>query len=316
MHANHSNFPECDDCRDNRLEKLENIRLRRPASFRQATRAKQVAHLQEVHAERSVASDLKREASRNPKMVFGLSDKLGSRWNDLPMPADGRDSKKSSGRWKYRQGVQGNSYPGVGNFFSWVPPNLHTGNNFGVTSLCVSLHRLISQGKLTAGEYFALVSDGGSDNVGWITHAMNFVLVREGVFNTLDWLRLRPGHSHNEQDLAFSRAKAIFYPHGGIGPGCSSPMEYYHMLTKGLREMPGGLEVLWQLANFDFSKYCESFFEGKTFAHHRKYRYWRYEYVHPPARLPRATAPATVPPPHSTIPRPRARPSHTSPLHL
>ena len=98
--ANHSNFAECDECRENRLEKLENIRLRRPASFREATRVKQVKHVGECHAERTVASDLEREASRNPKMVFAYSDKMGSHWNHLPIAPAGRIGKKANGGWK------------------------------------------------------------------------------------------------------------------------------------------------------------------------------------------------------------------------
>lgn len=234
-------------------------------------------HIHEIHAERKIAADIETEASRNPKMLYGLTDKLGSRWNDLPMAPGGRESKKTDPRWKYRQAIMGNSYPGVGNFFSLVPPNLKTGNNFGVTSLCVTLHRLITQAKLRPEtEYFALVSDGGPDTVGSVTHAMNYVLVREGVFNTLDWLRLRSGHSHNKQDLAFSRAKAIFYPRSGCGPGCRTPMEYRDMLVDGLKHMAGGLEVLWQLANFDVGAYAKKFIVP-DFGHHKKYRYWRYE---------------------------------------
>jgi hypothetical protein len=98
--ANHSNFPECPDCREFRLEKLENIRVRAPAAKRAQTRAKAVAHVQECHAERHVCSDLETEASRNPRMLFGLTDKLGSHWNYIPIARDGRESKATSSRWK------------------------------------------------------------------------------------------------------------------------------------------------------------------------------------------------------------------------
>ena len=74
--ANHSNYAECDDCHDNRLERLENIRLRKPAARRMETRAKQIKHLGECHAERHVCADLATEASRNPKHIFAVHDKV------------------------------------------------------------------------------------------------------------------------------------------------------------------------------------------------------------------------------------------------
>eukprot|EP00965_Chrysotila_dentata_P182350 6021369-Pleurochrysis_carterae.AAC.1 len=64
------------------------------------------------------------------------------------MPQNERKNKRSSGRWTYRQCLQGNSYEGIGNFLSVVPPMLHTGGNFGCTAFCFTLYRLIELSKL------------------------------------------------------------------------------------------------------------------------------------------------------------------------
>jgi len=43
-------------CRENRLEKLENIRIRATAAQRAATLTKAVAHIQECHTERTIVA--------------------------------------------------------------------------------------------------------------------------------------------------------------------------------------------------------------------------------------------------------------------
>ena len=67
--ANHSNFPECTECRNNRMEKEQNIASRAPRDRRDATNAKQVAHVRECSDERAVTSAWVREASRSTKQA-------------------------------------------------------------------------------------------------------------------------------------------------------------------------------------------------------------------------------------------------------
>eukprot|EP00965_Chrysotila_dentata_P109107 3605250-Pleurochrysis_carterae.AAC.1 len=81
---------------------------------------------------------------------------------------------------------------------------LHTGSNFGCS---------------------APQTDGGPDNVAWVTHGVHVMLVREGVFNQIDWIRLKPGHSHNPQDQTFATVKCKFVPFAGGGVGCRTPWE-------------------------------------------------------------------------------------------
>lgn len=88
-------------------------------------------------------------------------------------------------------------------------------------------------------------SDGGSDNVGWVTHAAHFFLVYMGTFEKLVWVRGRPGHSHNAQDGDWSLAKSILFPEsrGSVGPGCMSPFELESKLVEGFRNRSGGVRT-------------------------------------------------------------------------
>jgi hypothetical protein len=182
-------------------------------------------------------------------------------------------------RWRYKQTVMANLYPGFGNFYSLVPPFLRTGNNFGCTAFVASLYRLISSGRLPKSVTTGFrQTDGGSDADGKTSHGLHYVLVREGTFDRLLWGRLRTGHSHDWCDFTFSAAKNIFYPREGVGPGCASPMEYHAALTDGLKKLPGGLEVMWQLANFDFDKFVDSFMDRDEFTQMSSERLWCYEY--------------------------------------
>ena len=225
---NHNNFAECNTCRKHRIARLEDIKTRATREVRAKTRAKQVAHIAECRAERRVTEDLDREASRSQgTKVSCADDKLGSHWVFLPMPEGGRESKAMSSLWKYRQCIQGNSYHGVGNFLSFVPPMLRTGANFGCTSFCMTLYTLIKQGKITEkATYISRLTDRGPDNDGFVTHAVHECLVHEGVFDCLDWLGMEAGHSHNKQDMTFSKIKNIFFPKSGAGRRCATPSQY------------------------------------------------------------------------------------------
>eukprot|EP00965_Chrysotila_dentata_P081764 2699149-Pleurochrysis_carterae.AAC.1 len=174
------------------------------------------------------------------------------------MPPNERKSKRSAGRWSYRQCLQSSSFEGIGSFLSVVPPMLHTGGNFVCIVFCYSFYRLIEQSKLESRvERIIRQTDGGNDNVTWVTHALHYTLVHEGAFNQINWIRLKPGQSQNKQDRVFSLCKSIVYPKRGMGPGCKSPLESEAMLSEGLKNMNGGCEMLWQLANFDFSAWLD-----------------------------------------------------------
>eukprot|EP00965_Chrysotila_dentata_P115099 3805335-Pleurochrysis_carterae.AAC.1 len=46
----------------------------------------QMAHIQDMHAERQVTAAMCNEARRPSELVFTVDDKLGSHWRFLPIP--------------------------------------------------------------------------------------------------------------------------------------------------------------------------------------------------------------------------------------
>eukprot|EP00965_Chrysotila_dentata_P250909 6209716-Pleurochrysis_carterae.AAC.2 len=70
---------------------------------------------------------------------------------------------------------------------------LHTGSNFGCSAFCYAIYRLIELGKLNPSvKQIVRLTDGGSDSVDWVTHSVHYMLVQEGVFDQIDWIRLEP----------------------------------------------------------------------------------------------------------------------------
>lgn len=202
-----------------------------------------------------------------------LDDKLGGQWIHQPIPKDNREEKGTVSNWKYRCTLQGVTLTGKRHLFSIVPPSLKAGNNFGVTSFVAGVHaassfciigmcdisNCLSHVVFNSGLYRFMKSgligptvkecwrqtDGGSDNVGWVTHAAHFFLVYMGTFEKLCWVRGRPGHSHNGQDGDWALAKEIFYPEhrGSVGPGCMSPFELESKLVEGFKRRSGGVST-------------------------------------------------------------------------
>ena len=230
-------------------------------------------HNAEQLAERRVVAEHRSESLRSSTRLFCVTDKLGSHWQYLPVPQGGRFTKASSSNWQYRQSIMGNLYPGLCNYASIVPPGLKTGGNFGCTSFVTTLYHLSKSKKLRPTvDSVSTQSDGGSDNVAWVTHIVNWFIIHVGVFNFLWWLRLRAGHSHNEADGWFSLIQTEV-----LAVGCNSPLELEARLVDSMKNVAGGCEALWQLSNYNF----EAFFRGcvsKEFGHYKDERFWHYEY--------------------------------------
>eukprot|EP00965_Chrysotila_dentata_P065146 2159539-Pleurochrysis_carterae.AAC.1 len=68
------------------------------------------------------------------------------------------------------------------------------------------------------------------------------------------------------QDQTFAVMKGVFFPHSGAGP--NSPMEFHAILTEGLKNLSGGMELLWQLANYDFEAWLDGCVSS-SFAHYK-----------------------------------------------
>eukprot|EP00965_Chrysotila_dentata_P145249 4797682-Pleurochrysis_carterae.AAC.1 len=78
------------------------------------------------------------------------------------------------------------------------------------------------------------------------------------------------------QDQTFSVTHTIFIPTPGAGNGCASPWEMEARIVHGLKGMNGGMEMLWQLANYDFTGWLDGCVSNK-FAHYGNERFWRYK---------------------------------------
>ena len=76
MSATGGTYTYATDSRTNRKEKEDNIAKRAPRAARDATSAKQLAHIVECHTERTIAADSEREASRSQHLIAELDDKL------------------------------------------------------------------------------------------------------------------------------------------------------------------------------------------------------------------------------------------------
>lgn len=110
--------------------------------------------------------------------------------------------------------------------------------------MLAGLYRFVKSGLISKeNEECYRQGDGGSDNVGWVTHAAHVFLVYMGVFNKITWVRGRSGHSHNAQDGDWALAKEILFPEhrGVVGPGCMSPFELEAKLVDGFKHRSGGV---------------------------------------------------------------------------
>jgi hypothetical protein len=147
--ALHSNFPQCKVCAANILSTSEALRDRLPRSMYESRRAVQTRHIADILEERAAHDAVKLEAVRGARTCYSLDDASGGHWQFLPMPKNMRTSKDTASRWKYRQHLQGNSWAGIGNFLTFLPPMLQKGGNFGLTAYVATTYLNIKSGALT-----------------------------------------------------------------------------------------------------------------------------------------------------------------------
>lgn len=253
-------------------------------------------HQKEWSDDRQVALRLKYGTfHQSSDAIYECDDGCGSFWQGLPVDPTGRDSKQSVTA-KYKFSVQANVLSGPGGVqrFAVMPKNVRKGANFGLSNLILVLHRAWKMGRLGTHVTRAYRhTDGGPDNVSWVSHVLHWLLVYIGVFQDLWWFRFEPGHSHTEiADRLFSCMKKLFESDSGKRVG---PLESFEDLERELRstfeKAQEHFELAFQLANWDFESWFNAFeFDhGSTFAPSRLvdpnfagYSYdlvFRYEYV-------------------------------------
>ena len=68
------------------------------------------------------------------------------------------------------------------------------GCNFGLTNLVMAIKRAKELNRLTINvDRLVRHTDGGPDNVAWVTHFFHWLLVYLGVFNEVLWFRFEAG---------------------------------------------------------------------------------------------------------------------------
>jgi len=196
--------------------------------------------------------------------AYQLDDASGGCWSHLPAPKNQRPIKSVSNKWQYRHKLQGNSWMGIGCYYSITPPQLEHGANFGLTAFVTTLYHNIILGRLLIStENIFRHSDRGPDNMNQTTHAAHVMLVREGVFQKMWWGGGEAGHSHNKQDKYHYDAKCTYYPGAkGKGPGCNAPFDFYKTLENSsrLQKLDGGMKECRPLTAYcrPLTAYCRS----------------------------------------------------------
>lgn len=132
--ANHSNFAECKVCAAGRRKELHAIATKQPREKREKAREERAQHRNDWRSERSQMGLAQKSVSESHNACWILDDKLGGHWIYQPIPKGNREEKGTTSNWKYRCTLQGVTLVGKRHLFSIIPPNLKTGNNFGITS--------------------------------------------------------------------------------------------------------------------------------------------------------------------------------------
>ena len=258
--ARHSKFPECTDCQKLRTEyKKLACNPRAPTTQISAAYQKMAAHANQWQQDRETAIDLRRRYSNiTSTWRYSVDDKCGSFWQAMPVSITGRDTKENA-KNKYRFAVHANVVCGEGGHkqFTFVPKNISTGANFGLTNLLMTIFLAIKTGNLKPDtKNFIRHTDGGPDNVSVVTHFTHWLLVYLGVFDTFEWFRFKAGHSHTEvADRLFSIIKRLFESDGAhrVNPIESFP-DLIGKIEHEFQKEAESCIFNWNFANWDLRK--------------------------------------------------------------
>ena len=215
-----------------------------------------VDHAALWQSDRETAIDLRHRHERiNSSWRYAVDDKCGSFWQALPVSKTGRDTKENA-KDKYHFAVHANVLCGESGHkvFTFVPKNISTGANFGLTNFVMTIFIGVKSGNIKPHtDSIIRHTDGGPDNVSIVTHFIHWLLVYLGVFNEIIWFRFKAGHSHTETaDRLFSVIKRLFESDGAHRV---NPIESFRDLVPKIEaEFKGEKESCifnWNFANWD-----------------------------------------------------------------
>ena len=146
-----------------------------------------IEHRNEWSQDREVALQLRHENyNAETDSCYECDDKCGSWWQVLPVMKGGR-LNKGNVKKAYHFCIQSNTISGADGVlrFAFVPKNVGTGSNFGLTNLIMTIWRAHQKGLLTSTTKKKLIrhTDGGPDNLSTVTHIVHWLLVYLGIFD-------------------------------------------------------------------------------------------------------------------------------------
>ena len=196
-HPHVNRFPECQECQDRRKDWMEAARdLSSDKTIVEQFYNKMLEHQQGWTADRAAALAIRRSLfMRGADAIYECDDKCGSFWQALPADPTGRNGKKVVADL-YRFAIQANVVCGEGGIirFAFIPKHVTTGGNFGLTNLLMTLLRAKERGALSSrAKTMYRHTDGGSDNVGVVTHTLHWLMVYLGIFDEIVWFRFEAG---------------------------------------------------------------------------------------------------------------------------
>ena len=258
--ARHSKFPECSFCQIKRGNYKRIASNPRSTSEQIAAAYKELAdHAAEWQGDREAAYTLRQQCSAWLRTGrYQVDDKCGSFWQQLPVSWTGRDTKDNA-KARYKFSVHANVVCGERGHkrFTFVPKNIATGANFGLTNLLMTIFLAVASGNIAPHvEDFYRHTDGGSDNVAVVSHFVHWLLIYIGTFQNLTWFRFKAGHSHTETaDRLFAIMKRLFEADGAHRV---NPIHCFPQLIEKLeKEFAAEIEACtfhWDFANWDFRK--------------------------------------------------------------
>ena len=200
--------------------------------------------------------------------IYENDDKCGSHWQQLPVSEGGRTSKSLEGN-TYEFAVQANVVCGDGGIlrFAVVPKNVQTGGNFGLTNLIVTIHAAHQAGRLPPHvRRMYRHTDGGGDNVSYVTHVVHWLLVYLGIFDEIVWFRFEAGHSHTEiADRLFGIMKKLFETDDRTRAGRLATFpELFAKLEKEFDDCPEAKLFEYDFANWDFEAWLRGMVNEET----------------------------------------------------
>ena len=262
--ARHSKFPECTSCSELRRAYVDAAKKAVTAP-NIVERAWQEYHEHQIkwQADRAKSWSLRMECCNFEHPArYQCDDKCGSFWQKLPVSVGGRDTKENATA-AYHFAVHANVLCGASgvNRFTFVPKNIKTGSNFGLSNLLMVLVAARESGGLPSHvRHLYRHTDGGPDNVAWTTHFFHWLLVYLGVFDEITWFRFKAGHSHTEiADRLFSVIKQYFEADNTaarVDP-VGSFFELQHILTKAFAKSAEGSLFHFHFCSWDIEQWLK-----------------------------------------------------------